>query len=115
MNTRMSAKTKSPEMQDLPVWCQPEAPLGSAVRYVASLSPAINWVGVSRWKGKVLKPGPSIGTRARKSKLDFPILDPAGKRVGRLEVESGLPEAFGAEQEMMIKKVAAELGAVWPE
>jgi GAF domain-containing protein len=44
-----------------PVWYQPESPLGSAVRYVAGLSPKFNWVGIYLLKGKVLELGPYIG------------------------------------------------------
>jgi GAF domain-containing protein len=54
----MSSKGISP---DWPVWYQPEAPLGSAVRYVAALSPRFNWVGIYVLKGKFLELGPFIG------------------------------------------------------
>lgn len=46
---------------DQPVWYQPEAPLGSAVRYVASLSPNFHWVGIYILKGKSLVLGPFLG------------------------------------------------------
>jgi GAF domain-containing protein len=45
----------------MPVWYQPSAPLGSAARYVASLSPKFNWVGIYVLKGKNLELGPFIG------------------------------------------------------
>jgi L-methionine (R)-S-oxide reductase len=44
-----------------PVWFDPLSPLGSAVRYIASLSPKYHWVGVYIWDGKKLKLGPYIG------------------------------------------------------
>ena len=44
-----------------PLWYQPESPLGSAVRYVAALSPKFNWVGIYILKGKTLELGPYIG------------------------------------------------------
>jgi L-methionine (R)-S-oxide reductase len=44
-----------------PVWYQPEAPLGSAVRYVASLSPRFDWVGIYILKGQFLELGPFLG------------------------------------------------------
>lgn len=44
-----------------PVWFEPAAPLGSAVRYVASLSPKFNWVGIYLLKGDHLELGPYIG------------------------------------------------------
>ena len=46
---------------DQPVWYQPEAPLGSAVRYVASLSPHFNWVGIYLFRGRSLVLGPFLG------------------------------------------------------
>jgi GAF domain-containing protein len=46
---------------DQPVWYQPEAPLGSAVRHVASLSPHFNWVGIYILRGKSLVLGPFLG------------------------------------------------------
>jgi GAF domain-containing protein len=56
---KSSTKTQiSPEM---PVWFEPVAPLGSAVRYVAGLSPKFNWVGIYELKGKNLKLGPYVG------------------------------------------------------
>lgn len=115
MNVRMSEKTNSPEIKDLPVWCQPEAPLGSAVRYLASISPSIDWVCISKWKGRVLKPGPSIGSRSRQSRIRVTISDAAGKRLGRLEVGSARAKAFGSEEESRIRKIASELGNVWRE
>ena len=54
----MSFKGISP---DGPVWYQPGAPLGSAVRYVAGLSPKFNWVGIYVLKGKMLELGPYMG------------------------------------------------------
>lgn len=42
-------------------WYDPLSPLGSAVRYVASLSPDFQWVGIYVLKGKKLKLGPYIG------------------------------------------------------
>jgi len=38
------------------VWYRPEAVLGSAVRYVASLSAKFNWVGIYVLKGKDRNP-----------------------------------------------------------
>lgn len=45
----------------MPVWFDPLSPLGSAVRYVASLSSKFNWVGIYVLKGKHLELGPFIG------------------------------------------------------
>lgn len=60
---------------DLPVWYQPEAPLGSAVRYVASLSSKFNWVGVYVLKGKTLVLGPYLGAPSEHTRI------PVGKGV----------------------------------
>ncbi|MBU6374727.1 MAG: GAF domain-containing protein [Bdellovibrionales bacterium] len=52
-----------------PVWFQPEAPLGSAVRYIASLSPRFNWVGIYILRGKSLVLGPFIGEATEHKKI----------------------------------------------
>ena len=44
-----------------PVWYSPDAPLGSAVRYVASLSPRFDWVGIYILRENVLELGPFLG------------------------------------------------------
>lgn len=68
----MSSKgiSVSPEW---PVWFQPDAPLGSAVRYVAGLSPKFNWVGIyvlKNSKGKsVLELGPYIGAATEHTRI----------------------------------------------
>ena len=54
-------KSREPVTPDQPVWFQPEAPLGSAVRHVASLSPDFHWVGIYELHGKTLVLGPYIG------------------------------------------------------
>lgn len=46
---------------DWPVWFHPAAPLGSAVRYIASLSPKYNWVGIYTLTKDTLKLGPFLG------------------------------------------------------
>jgi GAF domain-containing protein len=52
-----------------PVWYQPEAPLGSAVRYVASLSPKFNWTGIYILKGDMLELGPYIGAATEHTRI----------------------------------------------
>lgn len=56
---------KKPKLQPIqpewPVWYDPLSPLGSAVRYVASLSGRFNWVGIYVLKGKTLELGPFLG------------------------------------------------------
>lgn len=53
-----SAQEISP---DWPVWYQPGALVGSAIRHVASLSPHFDWVGFYELKGKSLQLGPYLG------------------------------------------------------
>ena len=60
---------------DWPVWYDPSAPLGSAVRYVASMSGLFNWVGIYALKGKVLELGPFIGEESPHRRI------PVGKGV----------------------------------
>jgi L-methionine (R)-S-oxide reductase len=54
-------KANSSIRPEWPTWYQPESPLGSAVRYLASLSPKFNWTGIYVLKGKYLELGPYIG------------------------------------------------------
>jgi L-methionine (R)-S-oxide reductase len=52
-----------------PVWYNPLSPLGSAVHYVASLSPKYDWVGIYILKGKVLELGPYIGAKSEHTRI----------------------------------------------
>lgn len=65
-------KENSPEM---PFWYRPEAPLGSAVRYIAALSPKFDWVGIYVLKGRQLVLGPYIGAETEHKRI------PVGKGV----------------------------------
>jgi L-methionine (R)-S-oxide reductase len=136
-----------------PVWYQPEAPLGSAVRYLAALSPRFDWVGIYVLKGDTLVLGPFIGesTEHRKipvgkgicgaavakdadqnvpdvklvdnylacslktrSELVALVRDGQGKVLGQIDIDSHTPEAFGPEEERAVRKIADELGELWP-
>lgn len=55
--------------QELPVWFNPLSPQGSAVHYVASLSPKFNWVGIYVLKGKFLELGPYIGAKSDHTRI----------------------------------------------
>ena len=138
---------------DGPVWYQPESPLGSAVRYVASLSPRFNWVGIYVLKGKTLVLGPYVGAESEhtripvgrgvcgtavaeerdqnvpdvraldnylacsldtRSELVVLVRDAAGDIVGQIDIDSHTPAAFGPTEEAVVKKVAQELGQLWP-
>ena len=59
---------------DDPVWFDPLSPVGSAVRYVASLSPRFNWVGVyvlktTPSKKQVLELGPYLGAKTDHTRI----------------------------------------------
>jgi L-methionine (R)-S-oxide reductase len=141
-----------------PVWYNPASPLGSAVRYIASLSPKFNWTGIYVLKGKTLELGPFIGAATEhtripvgkgicglavaenrdqnvpdvhsaknylacsletKSELVVLIRDSQGpnpdKILGQIDIDSHSPNAFGPEEEEAVRKVAQELGELWPE
>jgi L-methionine (R)-S-oxide reductase len=136
-----------------PVWYDVLSPLGSAVHYVASLSPQFNWVGIYVLKGNFLELGPFMGaesehTRIRvgqgvcgtavaedadqnisdvraldnylacsletRSELVVLIRDTKGKILGQIDIDSHTPNAFGPAEEEAVKKVADELGVLWP-
>lgn len=138
---------------DWPAWYTPQSPLGSAVKYVAALSPRFNWVGIYVLKGQVLELGPYIGAktdhtrikvgqgvcgtavaedkdqnvpdvRARdnylscsletRSELVVLVRDKKGKVVGQIDIDSHVVAAFGPDEETAVRKVADELGALWP-
>lgn len=142
---------------DWPAWYTPQSPLGSAVKYVAALSPRFNWVGIYLLKGQgskmVLELGPYIGAktdhtqikvgqgvcgtavaedkdqnvpdvRARdnylacsletRSELVVLVRNKKGKVVGQIDIDSHVPAAFGPDEETAVRKVADELGALWP-
>ena len=139
---------------EMPVWYQPQAVLGSAVRYVSSLSPRFNWVGIYLLKGKTLELGPFIGAKtehtrikvgqgvcgtavARNEDMNVPdvkqadnylacsletqselvvlIRNKSGRILGQIDIDSHTPAAFGPVEEKAVKKVAQELGELWPE
>jgi L-methionine (R)-S-oxide reductase len=148
---KAKGQTVSP---DWPVWYDPTSPLGSAVRYIAALSPRFNWVGIYELRGKYLELGPFIGAptdhkkikvgegvcgtavaedadqnvpdvRSRKnylscsldtrSELVVLVRNRAGKILGQIDIDSHTLNAFGPDEEQAVKKVAGELGEVWPE
>ena len=57
------------DLKDLPVWFQPEAPLGSAVRYVTGLSGKFQWVGIYLLQGKTLVLGPFLGEKTNHTRI----------------------------------------------
>lgn len=136
-----------------PVWHDPLSPLGSAVRYVASLSPKFDWVGIYTLNRNILELGPFIGEpierkRIRvgegvsgaavaehrdqnvsdvsrvgqdaalgaqtKSGLGLLIHDRRGEILGVFGIGSRQLNAFGPEEEGAVRRVAKELGDLWP-
>jgi L-methionine (R)-S-oxide reductase len=149
----MPSKKRVKERPVLPVWYDTLSPLGSAVHYVASLSPKFNWVGIYVLKGKFLELGPFLGApsehsrirvgqgvcgtavaenadqnvadvRARenylacsletRSELVVLIRDSKKKILGQIDIDSHVPGAFGPAEEEAVRKVANELGELWP-
>lgn len=147
------AKKLKPISPDWPVWYDPGSPLGSAVRYVASLSPKFNWVGIYRLKGKVLELGPYLGAETdhtripvgrgvcgtavatgqdqnvpdvraldnylscsleTRSELVVLIRNKKNKIVGQIDIDSHQSSAFAEQEETAVRKVAHELGELWP-
>lgn len=99
-----------------PVWYFPDAPLGSAVKYIASLSPHFDWVGISSFEGKGWKQGPSLGTLQQDpvQRWSIEIRDRKGKLLGQIEIECLSNQALRLEEEI-IRRVASELGELWPK
>lgn len=54
----------------------------------------------------------SLETR---SELVVLVRDNEGKILGQIDIDSHTPNAFGPEEEQMVKNVAEELGELWPE
>jgi putative methionine-R-sulfoxide reductase with GAF domain len=113
----------APISPDWPVWYDPSAPLGSAVRYLAALSPFFHWVGIYEVKGKWLVLGPSLGEAARKARLpagkgasgrSVPVRSRRGREVARIEIDCEAPDGFGPKEDAAVRKVAQELGELWP-
>ncbi|MCM2322251.1 MAG: hypothetical protein NDJ90_03210 [Oligoflexia bacterium] len=102
---------------DLPFWYQPGAALGSAVRYLASLSPAFSRVSAFVTQGKRLKPGPVIGNLKAEPGMHLSLLirNRQGAIVGQIDIESDAGASFGADEEAAARRVVQELGTLWSE
>ena len=53
-----------------PNWYDSSAPLGSAVRYIASLSPHFNWTGIYLLRGNFLELGPFLGNASEHTLIE---------------------------------------------
>ena len=111
-------KTSNKIRADWPTWYYPDAPLGSAVRYLAALSPKFHWVGIYIKKGEELELGPYIGAATRFEKgSEWVVLirDKTDKVVGQIDIDSHVENAFGPDEETTAQRVARVLGELWPE
>ncbi len=52
-----------------PPWLEAQDVLGSAVRHLATISPAFNWVGIYALKGDTLELGPYIGAATEHTRI----------------------------------------------
>src|SRR4051794_22245087 len=94
-----------------PVWYLPEAPLGAAARYIASLSPRVHWVGiyVKMKKKYVLKA--SMGDRKNhfqnsehNSEISLPIQSSKKKETGKIILLSHSSSGFTKSELQMFQK-----------
>jgi len=63
------SKSHRATLENAPIWFDPLSPIGSAVKYIAALSPRFNWVGVYLLKGKFLELGPFIGEPSEHTRI----------------------------------------------
>ena len=105
-----------------PVWFDPLAPVGSALRELLGLSGRIFWVGLHA-KGQSSRTAPrhSIGKLPEASEgietqeLLLPVKNPAGEDCATIRILYGKPSLASVEFAELAKKVAQELGERWPE
>ena len=110
-----------------PLWYDPLSPLGSAVRYLAGLSPRFNRVELSVRRNGASEPGPFLGEAldrndlsSVRSILEVTVHDPRSSLgttpevLGTLTVLSRSEGAFGPEERAWVNQIAKELGEKWP-
>src|SRR4051812_45307811 len=91
-----------------PVWYFPDTPLGSAVRYIASLSPHFTWIGISILKNKVFELGPHLGAARQNTRFEWSveIQNKKGKTLGRIEIDTYSEVTVRLDEEILIRQVA---------
>ena len=113
-NNTVSKSTTSISI-DWPVWYDPAAPLGSAVRHIASLSAKIHWVHLDVVEGNSMKAGPRIGdpslTEFPESVKQFLLGTRKGLKLGQLRVGC---THLQPEVEHLIQSVIDEWISFWP-
>lgn len=106
----MRVKKKNKLTPLAPVWLQPEAVVGSAVRYIAAFSPKFSRVECVPVGAKS---GPSIGQG--KCLWEIEVLAPRGKKLGTLRMGGDFQDRPPARELELINRVAKELGEQWPQ
>jgi hypothetical protein len=108
-----------------PFWYDARAPLGSAVRYLASLSPWFSSVGIYVLRGGCLELGPYMGAMPSSKRIQvgealgqvavvIPLRDCDKKELGQIHIVHRLHQALEPEEEQAVRKVAQELEELWP-
>ena len=113
-NGLVAPPSVTPIHLDWPVWYDPLAPHGSAVRHIAALSAKIHWVHLDIIDGGKLRSGPRIGdpslTLFPESVKQF-ILARKNMKMGQLRVGC---THLQPDDELLIQKVITEWLALWP-
>lgn len=113
---RSTSKSKAKAVIPLsPVWYQPEAVAGSAVRHVAALCSGVRGVELRfvRLNKKALALG-SCEARSAKSAVKVPVLEAGGRKVAEFRLYFWPGRMLETEQEVQVRQVAQELGERWP-
>lgn len=109
-----SAKKVAPPQTDLPPWLLPEAPAGSAVRYLAGALPRLMRVSIAIARGRRKLKGPTLG-EGGKALPAMPIAASNGKVLGWLTVATPQGEALSPADQAVVRRVITELGEKWLE
>jgi putative methionine-R-sulfoxide reductase with GAF domain len=98
-----------------PLWYLPENPTGSALRYLAALSPQFQWIGIYLIRGSSIELGPHLGKAIENplSSLVTLVKNSRGKKVAQIEIQNPERSAFSAEEVEAVRKIAQELGELW--
>jgi hypothetical protein len=107
---KLKAKPPIAASTSTPLWLQPEAPWGSATRYLASLSPRFSRVAIEVRSGKKFSLGQS--DQAVPSRLVVSIRDSSGKILGKIKVEGHTRDAFSDADKKTVERVASEIAEV---
>lgn len=110
----------------LPIWYNPLAPSGSAIRYIAGCTPRFQYMEVAASRGASKTTKRTMGRVLLTQKLgkhpqkelrvirNTAIKTIDGKIAGNLHVESSCNNVFRREDEEQLSQLAQELGKLWP-